>query len=254
MFKRDENTLIEEIVFDVKAKLKDIYKCKSASKGLIGIDEMIEPIEVLLQKSHKVGIWGMGGLGKTTMAKEVFNKLSCKYSSHCFFENVRDTIQRNGLVYVHNSIVLELIGNYISLNSSRDIAIGARMLPKKKALVVLDDVNDSFQLMDLQENILNHLADGSKVIITTREQQLLKAKGYELHEAKLLSYDNARQRFISKAFGHGYSEGGYEQLIEKFVDYTKHLPLALNVLGSCVRFKDKKLWDDILKKITGWKS
>ena len=134
MFNRDENTLIEEIISDVNRKLKDIYKCKSASKGLIGIDEMIEPIEMLLQKCHKVGIWGMGGLGKTTMANEVFGRLSSKYSSGCFFENVRETIQRNGLEHVRNYLVSELLGEDISSSALSDSFIVSVAKRKASAL------------------------------------------------------------------------------------------------------------------------
>ncbi|XP_028807418.1 TMV resistance protein N-like [Neltuma alba] len=249
----DESNLIQGIVTDVSTKLEQIHNCRQTLKDVIGRDEMIKPIEELLGKSHRVGIWGMGGVGKTTMANVVFAKLSSQYDTCCFLENIREKAEKSGLGSVCSYLVSELLGQDMPSNPSNGLrnAFVARRLGKKKALVVLDDVDHSDQLEGLQDNICNFLGEGSKVITTTRNRKLLREKGYEIHEAKGLSYQNSRQLFIYKAFGSDHPGHGYEQLIEGFIRYTLYNPLALKVLGSYVHCEDKSLWDGLLRKLQG---
>lgn len=44
-----------------------------------------------------VGIWGMGGVGKTTIAKYLYSGLSCRFQAHCFIENVKEVYNRYGV-------------------------------------------------------------------------------------------------------------------------------------------------------------
>ncbi|KAI9119725.1 hypothetical protein K1719_009114 [Acacia pycnantha] len=248
----DESNLIEELVADVSTKLERLHNCQGTLKDAIGIDEMIKPIEELFEKFNKVGIWGMGGVGKTTMAKALFAKLSYRYDNCCFLENIREKIERYGSEHVCNSLVSELLGQDMHNNSSNALrrnAFVARRLENKKAFVVLDDVESSKQLEDLQEKICKFLGEGSNVIITTRDKRLLRGNGYEIHEAKGLSYGNSHRLFIQKAFGSNHPEYRYKHLIKGFVDYTQHNPLALKVLGSLLRCVDENAWDSLLRKL-----
>nr|XP_048322653.1 disease resistance protein Roq1-like [Ziziphus jujuba var. spinosa] len=79
---KPESKLIEGIVKDILKKLN--YKLSiSEVKGLVGIEERIKKIKSLLRMDSPdvrvVGIWGMGGIGNTTLAGAVLNQLSYQF-------------------------------------------------------------------------------------------------------------------------------------------------------------------------------
>ncbi|KAF9661505.1 hypothetical protein SADUNF_Sadunf19G0075900 [Salix dunnii] len=78
-----ESKLVDQIVHHI---LKELNKSFSSDlKGLVGIDSLIKEIVASLSAESPecfvVGIWGMGGIGKTTIAGEIFNKIAGEYEA-----------------------------------------------------------------------------------------------------------------------------------------------------------------------------
>jgi hypothetical protein len=155
LFYRDEAVLIKKIVQRVLRKLDDIHKDKARSKRvLIRLENQISHVESLLMADSKdvraIGIWGMPGIGKTTIAEEVYNRQRSKYDACYFKAKVREEWRRHGSMNLKNELFSTLLGQQdlkiYTAHGLPDFVDQSWRFPRIKVLVVLDDVNDQQQL------------------------------------------------------------------------------------------------------------
>ena len=112
---------------------------------------------------------------------------------------------------------------------------------------MLDDVNTIEQLEHLIGEQI-HLGPGSRVIVTTRDKQILR-NVHGIYEVQKLNFEDSLQLFYLNAFGKIYPKIGYEKLSEMAVDYANGIPLALKVLGSSLHSRSMEAWESALKKL-----
>ncbi|KAL7224541.1 hypothetical protein ACSBR1_025913 [Camellia fascicularis] len=249
---RSESKLIEEIVGKIFDYL-NVYS--SVDEGQVGMDSRIEEVIKLLGLGNDdvriVGIWGMGGIGKTTIAQVVYDCISWQFDGCCFIENVRAVSKECGIMFLQEQLVSKILiekdQKVSSISSGKSMI--KRIISHKKVLIVLDDVDESIDL----ENLLGEhdwFSSGSKIIITTRDLHVLKTCGathtYKVHELKK---DEAIKLLISKAFRKDKQIGGYGNLLDRAVEYCKGVPLALKVLGSFLHDRKEIYWESALKRL-----
>ncbi|XP_058787993.1 disease resistance protein RPV1-like isoform X2 [Vicia villosa] len=249
---RTESDFIKDIVKDVLQKLNLKYQYEI--KGLVGIEKNYEQIESILKiGSNEVivlGIWGMGGIGKTTLAKALYAKLHSQFEGCCFL-NVMDESNKYGLDGVRSKFFSTLLeeenlhpdASYIESHFS------VRRIARKKVFIVLDGVETLDKIEDLILK-LDGLGPGSRVVITTRDKHIFSLfSKCEIYEVQVLNKHDSLQLFSLTVFGEKHPEIGYQDLSERVIAYCKGNPLALKVIGSNLRSRGKEAWENELKKL-----
>ena len=131
---------------------------------------------------------------------------------------------------------------------SRETNLGNR-LRGKMVLIVLDDVDGEKQLKALVGNH-NWFGPGSRIIITSRNDHLLRRCGMDyIYTTKELNDNEALRLFSLSAFKNLHPKENYVGLSRYFVNYTKGLPLALNTLGSLLFNKSIAEWKSAIDKL-----
>lgn len=232
-----------------------------------------------------VGISGVAGIGKTTIARHLYQKLSLTFQDYRFFETAGDILNQclgtqgiNGKQSTskyngQNSRNFHDQGCDLpaSLGSQKELPSPKSLKRKatqtlgsdlgsddnkrtrfwhQRVLVIVDNVETITQLKEVMKDV-NRLGPGSRVIIvTTQDKSLLLACGVDhVYEVDSLKYDEALELFSECAFKKQYPPATFEQLSVRAVKLTGCLPLGLKLLGSFLCGRTKEDWECELQRL-----
>ncbi|XP_024168266.1 disease resistance protein RUN1 isoform X2 [Rosa chinensis] len=252
----DDGKLIEEIVRATISNLGDTYTSSSIDKGFIGMDSRIDDllsnyICTQLGGVRFIGIHGMRGIGKTTVARAIYDEIGQDFDRSCFLSNVRELSNHNGLVSLQEKLLSIIL--MVKVNNIENEYIGASMLQRRmcrlKVLVVIDDVDKLTQLEKLAGS-RDWFGPGSRIIITTTDIHLLEAHDVDAtYKATGLTRGEAIQLLSLKAFKKCTPPEDYLDLCHCISWYAQGLPLALVVLGSFLLGRSADEWASAIERL-----
>ncbi|TQD70361.1 hypothetical protein C1H46_044103 [Malus baccata] len=246
-----ETTFINGIVAEISTHVLNRTYLHVANCP-VGIESCAKEVEVLLDVGGNdrrvVGIWGTSGIGKTTIAKDVYNAIAHKFEGSCFLADVSETsASREGLIQLQKTLLSKILRgaelNFV--NAHEGISLIKNRLRQKKILLILDDMDKLERLKDWVD--VDCFGEGSRVIITTKDRGLLESYGVQwIYEVQKLGYDKALELFSWKAFKGNRPPYDYSSLAQRAIVYAQGLPLALNIIGSYLRNKSIDRWQAVL--------
>ncbi|KAA8516911.1 hypothetical protein F0562_017271 [Nyssa sinensis] len=220
--------------------------------GFKGLESRISITEEVLRALgddtiSMIGIWGMGGVGKTTMVKEVAEKAKAR---NLFDEVVMAVVSQNPDL---RKIQLEL-GDMLGLKYDEQnfLARAGRLCERltngNRILVILDDV---WEIIDLKEVGIPLGADrkGCKVVLTSRLQRVCCDMGTQKDfKVQVLSEEEGWDLFKEMA-GHSVDIVDLHPIAKKVAQECGGLPIALVTLGRALKNKEKHAWNDALQQL-----
>ncbi|KAH9288615.1 hypothetical protein KI387_032732 [Taxus chinensis] len=259
--KRDEHyySFCTRLVSAVQQEVER-RKPLDVAKHAVGLDELVEDFESQRgqngeeEKFKIIGIFGMGGCGKTTLAKELFNCRRLKYNGSCFLSDVREASAKGELTTLQTKILKDLVNEGHS--NFQSVAEGTTYVRRRlesashsRFFMVLDNIDGLDQLDALLFE--DALGSDSLVIVTTRDERVLTCARITVrYSLKKMDRHHAIELFSWHAFNQPNPVNGFEDLVDSFVHLCGGLPLSLKVLGGHVSGSNNiNYWQLVLEKV-----
>ena len=242
----------EGIVEDIRVQLGINPLPLEVAAEPVAMLQRLQPILTALNQHGVVGLWGMGGIGKTTLARAVYNQLQPNFHDSCSYIHVG---QNPDIVTLQQELIDSLcISPSHALQSHHHDQL-KRQLKHRKVLLMLDDVWTRKHLKQL----LVPLHCDSRVVITSRHQDLLQQTlprlccanlQPEVLEVPYLSQAESLELFCLHAFKELQPPAAWQSITEEIADKCFGLPLSLEVVGEFLWQKQKmEEWQDALLKL-----
>ncbi|CAK9257907.1 unnamed protein product [Sphagnum jensenii] len=240
-----------KLVECLKICLKKQSKLPSLPKFEVGLDNIATDVIKLLEKVSIIGLVGMGGIGKTTLSKNIYRLIYKQYDKCSYLEDVKS----KHLHDVQKQLLRDLCDKDKDVNDD-DLNNIKCFTTLKKVLVIIDDVGTTENLVALHDLLVNgeEKKNKSKIIVTCRNWQILENHVNEAGkvDVNLLEERQAKRLFMFHAYGvEKKMKPNFNVIIDEIVKACGGLPLNIEVMGRFLNTKHcLQIWKEALWRLS----
>ncbi|KAG7940938.1 hypothetical protein I3843_16G012000 [Carya illinoinensis] len=212
--------------------------------------EMIRNVLETLRddKIDMIAICGMGGIGKTEMAKEIARRVK---ADGLFHEVTTAVVSQTPDLTKIQGELAEMLGTKLNVESLQGRAdeLYSRLTKSKSVLVILDDVWDPLDLEDV--GVYNTLKEKNcKILLTSRSEETCNQMRFQkIFPVGLLSKEEAWNLFREMT-GDCINTPNLISIAEQVVSECAHLPIAIVTVGSALSNKRNEYeWKAALQQL-----
>jgi WD40 repeat protein len=208
-------------------------------QAVLGTTDRAVGITGAMPQGTRVGLHGMGGIGKTVLAIDLVNddEVRCAFPDGVFWLTLGQTTEPLRLQGELAGYVTRETKAFATVNEGRDQLRG--LLQHKSCLLVLDDL---WHREDAEP--LDVLGPRSRLLVTTRDADLLVALGARELPLDILTEELAIELLASWS---GQPQAALPVTARKVAESCGYLPLALALAGA--RVQGGAPWEDVLSAL-----
>ncbi|KAI9100872.1 hypothetical protein K1719_023996 [Acacia pycnantha] len=229
------------IIPDIEYHTSQNFKLFNATQ--MAFDQLWEALKD--DGSFMIGLWGMGGSGKTTLVKEVGKKAK---ESQLFDRVVLTTISQSPNIRKIQGEIADTLG--IKLEEESEIGrakrIALRLENKEQILIILDDVWTKLNLEDIGIPSGGNYQRSCKVVLTARRSKVCTSMDCQKRiQLGLLDEEEAWTLFQTYA----NVDDDAKDVARAIAMECKGLPIAIVALGTCLKGKGVEEMKGMLSKL-----
>ncbi|XP_048134774.1 disease resistance protein RUN1-like [Rhodamnia argentea] len=222
-----------------------------------------ELLELEVNDVRIVGIHGRDGIGKTALAKIVYDQISLHFDACSFLAEIAETTQQpGGVQYLQTKLIFDILKReYEAASAFEGVQLLKEIFRNMKVLIVLDDVERGSLLKKFIGAKLDWFGSGSRIIVTSKERSVLQGfvdRGLAPSSHHVIPmHPNRAFHFFWHCAIEKIDElnsrdlPSYVSIANNIVKAVKGLPLLLEVFGSFLRDKGLEEWiefEDLIQR------
>ncbi|XP_017629319.1 probable disease resistance protein At4g27220 [Gossypium arboreum] len=199
----------------------------------------------------RIGVCGMGGIGKTTIMKDVYNRLIREAK---FKKLIWITVSRNLDIQSIQKDIASQLKRALPDHENTTVRAGKlseTLREQGRYALILDDVWSSFPLEDIGINELTKV--NGCIVLTTRSEEVIRSMGCKKVQVACLSMHDAMDLFLSKVGQDVSATPTLELFMKLVVGECDGLPLALVTLAASMKgISNPRLWKNVVNELRGY--
>ncbi|KAG0628664.1 hypothetical protein M758_1G044000 [Ceratodon purpureus] len=258
---RNESDL-KKAILDRVEKITDLARVdrtQSVPTHNVGREQLrgfaLSKLEPMGDNVAILGIWGAGGIGKTTLAKEIYNLYSTQRAFE--YQTFLELGKGKDVAHLQKQVLDQLLDKKDG-NATETYRSYFNKLVGVKVLVIIDDISYAQHFTDLVPD-LKKLGAGSRIILTSRDKDVLDLvfkeapRAYYLLEMQVLSPEESLELFCFHAFLNKAipsDKHAFYSLAKEVANICKGLPLALEILGKHLYNRSEGEWEEEAREMS----